>query len=112
MTSEPYAAAVGLVERYAAALVSGVPDRPEEPVVFRLIRHRGHEGRGVPLHQADGGGGAVFRRNGHDVSRRPANRSSSGTGAPVVSLARMKLSRPKVASATSGGSLLNHESLI
>ena len=28
MTTEPYAAAVGLVERYAAALVSGVPDRP------------------------------------------------------------------------------------
>src|SRR5579864_5686758 len=28
MTSQPYSAAVGLVERYAAALVSGVPDRP------------------------------------------------------------------------------------
>ncbi|HJY61489.1 MAG TPA: oxygenase MpaB family protein, partial [Streptosporangiaceae bacterium] len=34
MTSEPYAAAVGLVERYAAALVSGVPDRPEDDGFF------------------------------------------------------------------------------
>jgi uncharacterized protein (DUF2236 family) len=32
--TEPYAAAVGLVERYAAALVSGVPDRPEDDGFF------------------------------------------------------------------------------
>ena len=34
MTTEPYASAVGLVERYAAALVSGVPDRPEDDGFF------------------------------------------------------------------------------
>src|ERR1700751_4227010 len=34
MTSEPYAAAVGLVERYAAALVSGVPAQPEDDGFF------------------------------------------------------------------------------
>ena len=44
--------------------------------------------------------------------RRPANRSSSGKGAPVVSLARTKLSLPKAASAMSAGILLNHDSWI
>ena len=34
MTAEPYAAAVGLVERYAAAFVGGVPDRPEDDGLF------------------------------------------------------------------------------
>ena len=34
MTAEPYAAAVGLVERYAAAFVAGVPDRPEDDGFF------------------------------------------------------------------------------
>jgi len=34
MTAEPYAAAVGLVERYAAAFVSGVPDQPEDDGFF------------------------------------------------------------------------------
>ena len=42
--------------------------------------------------------------------RRPANRSVSGTEAPVVSATRTKLSAPKADSATSGGSLLNQES--
>ncbi len=34
MTTEPYAAAVGLVERYAAAFVTGVPDRPQDDGFF------------------------------------------------------------------------------
>jgi uncharacterized protein (DUF2236 family) len=34
MTTEPYAAAVGLVERYAAAFVAGVPDRPQDDGFF------------------------------------------------------------------------------
>ena len=34
MTAEPYAAAVGLVERYAAAYVSGVPEHPEDEGFF------------------------------------------------------------------------------
>jgi uncharacterized protein (DUF2236 family) len=34
MTAEPYAAAVGLVERYAAAFVAGVPERPEDDGFF------------------------------------------------------------------------------
>jgi uncharacterized protein (DUF2236 family) len=34
MSAEPYAAAVGLVERYAAALVSGVPDQPRDDGFF------------------------------------------------------------------------------
>ena len=44
--------------------------------------------------------------------RIPANRSVSGSDAPVVSVARMNVSWPKVTSATSGGSLLNQESSI
>jgi uncharacterized protein (DUF2236 family) len=34
MTAEPYAAATGLVERYAAAFVSAVPDHPEDDGFF------------------------------------------------------------------------------
>ena len=34
MTTGPYAAAVGLVERYAAAFVTGVPDRPQDDGYF------------------------------------------------------------------------------
>ena len=48
----------------------GHAGRPEEPVVFWPVRHPGHQGGGVPLDQADRGGGAGF--GGDDPARLAA----------------------------------------